>query len=235
MNTMQHVSYNRIALIGGIGTMLLFPATTLIGWQRSPLSGSPDEVFAAYFVANQANVLVMALIVAFHSLTRLTFAAGLCGVLRQAEGGGATLTGLALACAAVEVAIEMVAFTVLSTGARLAGRDADPGVLGAIGSAAQDLMYMHGIPLALFAILASIVILRTGVLPRWLGWLGLAAGIVLEVSALDFAVSHEALGALSSIGAFLLFTPWMLATGVIMFRRAGRGFGEPPAQVETTA
>ncbi|HUF07332.1 MAG TPA: DUF4386 family protein [Candidatus Binatia bacterium] len=159
--------------------------TMIIGWEASPLAGSPDQEFARYFSANQANVVTMALIVAFHSLTRLTFAAGLCGVLRQAEGGGATLTGLALAFVAVEVAIEMAAFTLLATGGRLAEGGADPGILAAIGSLAQDLMLMHGIPLALFAVLASVVILRTRVLPRWIGWLGLASGTLLTVTALN--------------------------------------------------
>lgn len=50
MNTAEQVSYNRIALVGAIGTLLLFPMTMIIGWQQSPLSGSPDREFAEYLL-----------------------------------------------------------------------------------------------------------------------------------------------------------------------------------------
>lgn len=232
MNTAEQISYNRIALIGAIGTLLLFPMTMIIGWQQSPPAGSPDQEFAQYFAANQANVVTMALIVASHSLTRLTFAGGLCGVLRQAERGGATLTGLALAFVAVEVALEIAAFTLLATGGRLAETGADPGILAAIGSSAQDLMLIHGVPLALFALLASVVMLRTRVLPVWLGWLGLAAGGLLTVTSLNFVLRADVLNALTSVGVFLLFTPWMVACGVILFRRARGQTLRPAPPVE---
>lgn len=234
MKTMHDISYNRIALVGGIGTLLLFPAIALIGFPTIPPVASPDQEFAAYFVANQASVVAVVLLVAFHALTRLTFIAGLCAVLRQAEGGGAPLTGLALACGAVEATIEIIGYTLLGTAARLAGRGADPGVLGALGSATRDLISLHAVPLALFTGLASVVILRTGVLPRWIGWLGLAAGVLYEGTALQFVLPLAALSALRSVAVFLLFIPWMIASGVVSFRRARAQAGRPAAQVQAT-
>jgi hypothetical protein len=228
---MQNISYNRIALVGGIGTLLIFPANIPLAWQAPPFAGSSDEVYVAY-LANQANVLAMVLIVAFHGLTRLAFAAGLCGVLRQAEGAGATLTGLAFACVPIEVSIEMIGYTLLGTAARLAGRGADPVALGALATAARDLMSVHTIPLALFAVLSSIVILRTGVLPRWIGWLGLAAGVLYEISALQFVAPLRAPNTLATIAVFLFFTPWMIASGVVLFRRARAQPGRLRAQAQ---
>jgi hypothetical protein len=55
--------------------------------------------------------------------------------------------------------------------------------------------------------------------PRWLAVLGLVAGALWIVYAFDAALT----GALPNVGGipWLTWAVWLLATGVILFRRAG--------------
>lgn len=161
----------------------------------------------------------MTLVVAFHALTRLLFAAGLCGVLRQVEGGGAPLTTFAIAAAAADTAIEIAGWSLLGSAARLAAQGAEPGVAAALGVASGDLAFLHTVTVALFAGAASAVILRTGVLPRWIGWIGIAAALLRCIAALHLAIPIDAFRSAGTIGYFLLYAPWTLASGVVLFRR----------------
>jgi hypothetical protein len=66
-------------------------------------------------------------------------------------------------------------------------------------------------PLAVVAGAAAIVVLRTHVLPRWLGWLAAATAVALLANG--FALDAE-------FGpAFLLFLLWVVATSVVLLVR----------------
>ena len=69
------------------------------------------------------------------------------------------------------------------------------------------------LPLGVMAAATAIVTLRTGVLPRWLGWLAAVAAPALVANGLLF---HS-----QNAPAFLLFALWLLATSVVLTLRAG--------------
>lgn len=65
------------------------------------------------------------------------------------------------------------------------------------------------------------MILRTAVLPRWIGWVGLAAGLsyVVSTAGYVFSTGQNPLDMLEFI-AFVLFVTWMMATSIVLVRRA---------------
>ena len=65
-------------------------------------------------------------------------------------------------------------------------------------------------------IAASILSIRTGALPKWLGWAGLAVALGLVIARAFLEQSWLA----SAYGFFWL---WMIATSVVLIRRAGNG------------
>ena len=65
-------------------------------------------------------------------------------------------------------------------------------------------------------IAASILSIRTGALPKWLGWAGLvvALGLVIAGAFLDQSWPAFAYG---------FFWLWVIVTSVVLIRRAGDG------------
>lgn len=93
----------------------------------------------------------------------------------------------------------------------------------------QFVMYMDamaygliiGFAFALMALASSIVILRTNVLARWLGWLGVASAVLLITGSLWVLDGNEE-GALAIIGfaGFAAWLLWALGVGIEMVRRS---------------
>jgi hypothetical protein len=81
-------------------------------------------------------------------------------------------------------------------------------------TAARLAFLLSMVPLALVAATAAVVALRTGVLPRWLGWL--SAVTAAAVFANGMVVTGE-------VGpGFLLFLLWTAITGVVLAGRPRR-------------
>lgn len=70
---------------------------------------------------------------------------------------------------------------------------------------------------------ATVAILTTRALPRWLGWLA-AATAVLQLIALAgvFQTTIEGVVGIAAFIGFLLFLVWVLATSVVLLLRPGR-------------
>lgn len=98
----------------------------------------------------------------------------------------------------------------LSATAVIGGSVLGAAALVAVATGDDDLRALLAFPAATTLVAASVGILATGALPRWVGYAGLAAA-VLQLGA---AVSLEEL----AIGAF---TAWAAAATVSMVRRRG--------------
>jgi hypothetical protein len=82
-----------------------------------------------------------------------------------------------------------------------------------------------------WSITVSILILRTGVLPRWAGWLGLlASGLYLanQGDILATAIPGVPVWDLAGLLGSTLWAVWLLALGVVLLRRRDRTPSDPP-------
>jgi len=149
----------------------------------------------------------------------LPYMVALTTLLGRAEGGARLWSRVSFAAGVCFVAIT-IAINSIWTGLAL-GADAisDDGMrtLMYLDAAA---FYIGVFPLAVFVTAASLVIVTTGAMRRWLGYVGLVDGVALFLAPLVVLENHSE----SALGLFYFFSlvggaAWIVATGVSMARR----------------
>jgi hypothetical protein len=89
-----------------------------------------------------------------------------------------------------------------------------------------------------WSITVSVLILRTGVLPRWAGWLGLAASAMYLFNQGDIlatAIPGFPVWDLAGLLGSTLWAVWLLALGALLLRRADRAPSNRPAVSSASA
>ncbi|HEY6636266.1 MAG TPA: hypothetical protein VIZ61_01155 [Solirubrobacterales bacterium] len=160
---------------------------------------------------HRVTVIVGAFILAFCGLFLLWFAAGVRQRLRVAEGPEGRLSNVALGGAVLCIGLLWAGASLLAAipaGQSLGGANAltvsDVGrYLPQAGFGAILLFGMFGAIALIDA--TSVVIWRTGVLPRWLAWLGFICGVVLL-----FGVFFLPMIALPI---------WLIAASIVLYRQ----------------
>ncbi len=207
----------RYAAGAGIVSVIL----TVLGAFLPGAPPQPDDPLGdirAYFADHRTALLIAAYLGGLSAILSLWFIAGLRTVLRRAEGGDGTL---ALAMFAGGLVVNGMALlgTVLS--ATLAfNADRDDGVFRTVYDLGNMTFAVLYFPWALFTAAAAVVMIRTGVLARWLGWAGLVVAVVMLVGAAGLGQTSGAwaAGGVISFVAFLLGMAWILVTSIVMLR-----------------
>ena len=145
----------------------------------------------------------------FGLIAFVPFLGYLFAVLRRAEGGDGWLSATAFGAGLIALAVKLASFAPF-----IAARGAGTQIEGAL-VAMNDASFMLTLaPLGVMVAAASVLIIRTGALPVWLGWAGAFTGGALLVNS---AFLDAEFGP-----AFLLFLLWTVLTSAIMTRRAGQ-------------
>ncbi len=201
-----------------------------------PMDASP-AVTARGFAQAETMVGIGTYLYVLHVPFLLLFLGGLFGVLRRAEGGGG-----ALAVSALDAGIAMVVFA--SMGALISSLTPTIGQLGGDGATVKAIdamtplaLALSALPRAVFLVATSVVVLESRLAPRWIGWTGLALGLISLVSTGTLVASE--LFPFLALGT-LLFVVWVGALTVALLRStrtgsraksrvhgAGRVSGEP--------
>lgn len=200
------------ALCGILAPMLSFGGFMLIGAAGFAVQPGASVDDVARIVAQPAPPLAFVglSLDILGSLAFVVFAGRLWGTLREAEGTPAWLSTSAFGAALLAVAGTFVDKTIFAAVFSQAGEGLEPGVAVALYAAASASFGLFSAFAGLFIGLAAAVVLQTGVLPRWLGWLGIA---VLALSVGGIAVAD--IGFL----AFPLVLLWMIAASLLLVRR----------------
>ena len=199
------------AVCGIVAPLLSFGGFTLIGSAGFAVQpgASLDEVAA--IVSQPAPPLAffgLSLDI-LGSMAFAVFAARLWGALRRAEEALAWVSAGAFGAALLAIAASFVDKTIFVGIFTLAGNGLEPAAwpLYAVASASFLLFSVFS---GLFIGLAAVVILETGVLHRWLGWLGL---VVFALSVIGVVLPE------AGFLAFPLVLVWLIATSVLLLRR----------------
>ena len=196
--------------VGGFAFVLLYVLAFSLGIEVGPTDREILEHYADS--GNRTREIVAFFLIAAAALAFLVFAAGL--RRRIDRVGGGVLAPLAWAgavgCATLILAGNAVsrapAFAAMSEDFQL-----DPNTRR-LGEAAGFLLFVCGALAAIHLVACvSIAGLRHGAFPRWLGWFGLAAAVLLPL-------------AIGFIG-FLVLLAWVLATSTIL------AFGRAPEPI----
>lgn len=185
----------------------------LVMTTNSPDSGDSDAKIISWYAdhGHRVTVIIGAFILAFCGLFLLWFAAGLRQRLRLAEGQEGRLANVALGGAVLLVGLLWVgaaALAAIPAGVSLGGANdlttADVArFVPSIGFGAILLFGMFGAIALIDA--TSVVIFRTGVMPRWLGWLGFVCGVLLLFAVVFLPV--------------IALPIWLIAASVVLYRQ----------------
>jgi hypothetical protein len=182
METPRRDSWTPLA---GVAAAVTFVAGLILA-SHSPDVGDPDAKIISFYAkhSNRVGILIGAYLLVFCALFLIWFAAGMRARLRNAEGPGSRLSDVALGggiLAAVGLATGAIGFASIPAGESFGGaplHSADVArFLPGVGYGMVLIVAMFGAIALIDAV--SIVIMRTGVLPRWLGWLGFVCGVLL--------------------------------------------------------
>lgn len=207
--------------LGGISGILfvILAVPSFLSAPDTPVATSGSQDVIDYFNGRQDGILTNnGLLLIFAAFFFLWFLSMLHGVLQDAEGegygfssvllaGGLLFIALVLAGAAVEIVYP-------ATLARFDNFQQDA-QLGFLSLALSGWMYRFAfVGMAALIAATSVVVLKSGVLPRWLGWAGL---LVALVALLRF------LGPLSAWLTLL----WVVAVSVLMLTGGVGSTGGP--------
>jgi hypothetical protein len=182
-----------------------------------------------YYLNNHSAILISALIATLSIFPALWFIGAQSNRLRRAEGDQGGLATLALASAVGTGVIATVGGVLPAAAAfRIAQQPGSGLVVRAMTDASGAILGGLWVFAAVWAGAASLVILRTGVLPAWLGWLGMLMMVVGLFGTLTALSPNSPLGLIT----FVVFGVWILASSITV---TVRGSSRPAATEATYA
>jgi hypothetical protein len=168
-------------------------------------SGNRTKEFVAWF-------LYIAAAIAF-----LSFLGTLRDMLVRAEGGPGTLSALVFGPGLAFTVLLVTGVSLFAAPAALGDENdfkLDPNTAEIFSDAGYFVLVAGGMIASIVVLATSMAALRTGVLPSWLGWVGLIVAVVMLFSVFFVPL--------------LVFLAWVLAVSLVMVVAAWRVRGAPP-------
>lgn len=226
---MSRTRWEQIAAGSGAAFVVLVLVALFIVEQPPEITAPAGEV-QAYATENRTALLTQAYLVGLASVALLWFAGALRSFLRRAEPYGERLGTIAFG-AGVATAIMALLGTAMS-GALVfqVAAEGDAGVIRAMSDLVTFAFVAIVFPVAALIAATSIAAVRTGVLPRALGWAGGAITIAMLVAGSAPLFDSGVMAPDGDYGfvVALLSLAWVLATSATMVGRIGRE--EAPAE-----
>jgi hypothetical protein len=225
-------SGNRLALVGAIWYLLEIPLVLPFvgGTPPSPVKAAE---LATFYSAHENRLLIGLAFAGVVLLGRIAFSAGARASLQRTAGVRA-LADLALGSMVLSVVLEIGSTALQAAAGRMAAGGGDPAGVVSLhyAYATVGFVAVQATAAAVAATALAQVISRQ--FPRWLGWLGLVAGILgIASSALLTAGGLDPQSAPYLTLWILGFWIWMVATGVVLFRRTpGRQSAQPASAID---
>jgi hypothetical protein len=150
-------------------------------------------------------------------LTFLVFLVGVSHIFHRTDSDGAVLA-LIWGAGGLGLAVITMVWQAAYGAAALVAPYIRPGQLKILVALSNTLDQITPAPIAVCIGAASVVIVRTRVLPRWTGWLGVVVAVLSVISILDIVHVNSPVSVANPI-ALLLWLVWLLAVSINLFRR----------------
>jgi hypothetical protein len=206
---------DRLAAVAGVLSVVVF----VVGQYVAPALVYPVEqiggLVASFYTNYEGRLFAEAILFGVASALFLVFLGGLRAVLAPAEGQQPRLAPVVVAAGAVATGLVLLQAATLT--ALITLEENALGVRAQGGAwASRALFYLHGavgdlalFPFAVFLAAAAAAMLRTGALPRWLGWVGAAFGLLVGLLAVGSMAGLD-IGPADQV-VFLLVAAWVAA------------------------
>ncbi len=230
---MDETRWERAAAASGLVFVVLLVVASFLPGTGPPKADDSITKVLAYFTAHRGAVLWGG----YLGGLALVFALWFLGILRtflmRFEGGTGRLSAVAFGAGLVTGAMATVGGLTASALAFKVAGSGNHDVARALFDVSSLVGGSASFGIAVWIGATSVVVVRTGALPKWFGQAGLVIALFELVAGMSVAVDSGPLatgGAIGFIG-FLLFLLWVLVASVLMMRRLGAT--RPAAPVAT--
>ena len=203
--------FERFAPLAGVVFFLLAVAAGIVGGE-TPSADDPTGEVVSFWEDEEGKQIAASLLIAWASLFFVWFAASWRAAIAGAEGGAGRLASIVYGGALI-FATGAALLAGLSFGAAETAGDVPPAVTQTLSVLSSELFFPLAVGISLFLLGSGVAILRTRVLPVWLGWVALLLGILAVTPAGFFAF----------LAAILL----TVVFSILLFLRAGAAAGGP--------
>ena len=198
----------------GVGFILILVASFIVMGDEPPSADEDAQAIADHYVDNKDSIMLGAALGTAAGTFLIFFFGYVSKMIRAARGEGGMLSTLVVVGAAI-IGIGAAIDSTISFALAEAADDIEPASVEAL----QALWDNDFMPFALGAqvlwLSVGISVVRTGVLPKWLGWVAIVLGVASFTPAGFFA--------------FLAGALWILIVSVMLTMRARGGSGTAPA------
>ncbi|MDQ4001710.1 MAG: DUF4386 domain-containing protein [Actinomycetota bacterium] len=215
----QPFRWERLALASGILFAAVQIATVAFNvvfflTTHPPMDASPQETargFAQQETMVEIGIYLYVLQVPFW----LLFLGGLSGVLRRVEGGSGALSVSVLGAGVAMVVIASMGALISALTPIIGQLGGDAATVKAIDGMTPLALALSAFPRAVLLGGTSVILLESRLAPRWIGWAGLALGLISLLSTGTLVA--PALFPFLAIGT-VLFVVWVLTLSVALLR-----------------
>src|SRR5215210_6198007 len=217
-------SWQRLLALSGIAFAVLLVVGFFLSGGDTPDYTAADQEWTNWADENELKSRIGAFLTLIAGFVFLHFAGTIRTVLGTAEtsvrGSGqlaqTAFAGAVTGITGITMAILMIA------GASAEGADADPVVIRAVASATVGPFLVAAMGFAALLAAAGVLILRSGVFPRWIGIVALLGAVAFFVTFFTLLVGpgEDSLFGYGFFVGFLALPIWAIATSIALYRTA---------------
>jgi len=216
-------AWQRYAWMAGIVFVIAFVAETVVSIGVGVNQNDSAAKIANALHDHRERLLVIACLSVVYAAMFLIYLSGLYDLLRGDTDRRRFLGSLVLAGGALFVALHAVSDIGITgaLGAKLAsfGSQHDQGVAYTLYLMTFGLDSVADVLGSVFALAAGALVIHSGVLPRWLGWVSLLAGILFFLQGFGLGGVIASFGLVLDLIGFVLILAFVLVSSVILLTR----------------
>ena len=218
-------AWERYAWVSGIVFVVALLAESLISTGVGLTQNDSAAKIATGLHDHRDRLLVIAYLSAVYAVTFVVYLCSLYNLLRRDEEWGRVLGYLVLVGGVLFVALHAVSDIGITglLGAKLAsfGDQHDQGLSYALYLITYALDSVGDVFGSLAAVAAGVLVMKSRVLPRWLGWTAIVAGIMFFLQGFGLGGVIATFGLVFDLIAFVLFLVFVLGSSIVLLRRGG--------------
>lgn len=206
------MSGRQLLPLTGIVAVVLVAIAFVVGGEPPDTDDSVQEVIQ-FYLDNDDETMIGGALLAWAAVLFLFFASAVRRALRAAETEAGGLSALSFA-GAIVFAVGLAIFAAIGFALGDAATDLEPGAVQTLHVMNVNFFFPAAVGLSVFLLGTGIAAIKTGVLPKWLGWVAILVGI-LAVTPIGFI-------------SFLLNGLFVIIVSVMLAMRAGEDGASRP-------
>lgn len=227
-------AWERYAWVAGIVFVIALLVESAVATGPGLTQNDSAAKIATGLHEHRTRLLVIAYLSAIYATAFVIYLCGLYNVLRRDAAQARILGYLVLVGGVLFVALHAVSDIGITglLGAKLAsfGYQHDHGLVYALYLVTYALDSVGDVFGSLAALAAGLLVIESHVLPRWLGWVSILAGIMFFLQGFGLGGVIATFGLVLDLIAFVLFLIFVLASSVIFLRKGETVRNKPLAQ-----